>query len=389
MKSLYYRTQRISSRSLVVLVIVSLATIAIVEAWPKQNSERIRDVMVSAAYQTESAFDSVHCRRIGLGHRILPNIDPAETGMLGPSMSLVTTLPGHLDAKQTSVNPNFAAVAVKYLTDIGAKPGDRVAIGCTGSFPALNVAVIAAAEQLQLETVLISSAASSQFGANHPEWMWPDIEQSLFDEGVIHTRSIVTSRGGFLDKAAGMTRETKHLLDAALTRSGTPVMESDSIENAISGRVNRFTEQSGCSTLGEGYVAYVNVGGGAASVGGTEGNDQLGSGTIYPKELQGIDEPIDSVAVRFLASGVPVINMINVVHVAGKHGLEIAPTNRPVVGQADVYASRRYRKPLAFAGILLIIIATSLIVRPPIWLNQTLRQFGFARSSDDEPQWMV
>lgn len=389
MKSLYYRTQKISSRSLVMLAVVSLTTIVFVEAWPKENSEEIRDVMASAAYQAEAAFDSVHCRRVELGHKMLSSQDPAGTGMLGPSMSLVTTLPGHLDAKQTSANPNFAAIAVKYLHELGAQPGDRVAIGCTGSFPALNIAVIAAAESMKLKPVLISSAASSQFGANHPEFMWPDIEKSLYDEGIIGTRSIVTSRGGFRDKAAGMTDDTKGLLDAALERSGTPVLQCDSMEEAIQRRVELFAQAAEVNDISEGYVAYINVGGGAASVGGTDGNDSLGSGIISPKGLAEIEEPVDSVAVRFLSSDVPVINMINVVHVAKQHGLAIAPVIRPAVGEGNVYASRRYRKSLAIAGMLLIILATSVIVRPPVWLTRRLKEIGFIRSGNSEPQWMV
>tara|TARA_R110002049_G_scaffold4601_5_gene32705 strand:+ start:982374 stop:983594 length:1221 start_codon:yes stop_codon:yes gene_type:complete len=406
MKSLYYRSQKISTRSLVMLTCVALATILVVEFWPEENSDVDRDIMTSAAYQTEAAFDSIHCRRVELGHKMLHDQDPAGTGMLGPSMSLVTTLPGHLDAKQTSVNPNFAAVAVKYLIDAGAQPGDRVAIGCTGSFPALNIAVIAAAEAMGLKPVLVSSAASSQFGANHPDLMWPDIEKSLFEEGIIGTRSVITSRGGFLDKAAGMTSETKQLLDAALQRSGTDVLEANSIEEAIDQRMKVFADAVGqkdsagkANGLAGRYAAYVNIGGGAASVGGTDGNELLGSGLILPRDLRRIESasrenrkvkgPIDCVAIRFLRDGVPVINMINVVHVAEKHGLAVAPVVRPAVGESNVYASKRYRKWLALAGILFILLVTSLIVRPPMWITRILTELGMTRSTQNEPTWMV
>ena len=389
MKSLYYRTQKVSTRSLVTLSCVALATVAALEWLKQENSHADRDIMASAAYQTEAAFDSIHCRRVELGHKMLADHDPAGTGMLGPSMSLVTTLPGHLDAKQTSVNPNFAAVAVKFLMDAGARPGDRVAIGCTGSFPALNIAVISAAEAMSLRPVLISSAASSQFGANHPELMWPDIEKSLFEEGMIGTRSLLTSRGGFLDKAAGMTGETKQLLDTALHRSGTEILESESIDDAIDSRIERFMRAAGSEKLSGAYVAYVNVGGGAASVGGTDGNDSLGSGLILPSALGRTAEPIDCVATRFLREGVPVVNMINVVQLAKQHGLAIAPLVRPTVGEADVYASKRYRKTFAAFGILLIVLATSLMVRPPVWLTQTLMNIGFTSRAENEPTWMV
>lgn len=389
MKSLYYRSQKISSRALVMLAVLSLLTIVAIELSKKENSVQKRELMTSAAYQAEAAFESLHCRRVEMGHKMLADQDPADTGMLGPSMSLVTTLPGHLDAKQTSVNPNFAAVVVKHLTDVGAQPGDHVAIGCTGSFPALNIAVITAVESMKLRPVLISSAASSQFGANHPELMWPDIERSLFEEGIIRTRSLATSRGGFNDKAAGMTSETKKLIDAALERSGTRVLESDSLQDAIAQRMRLFAEAIGGKEFSRGYVAYINVGGGSASVGGTEGNDIWGSGLIDPEASDRHDKEMDSVAARFLAEGVPLLNMVNVVHLARANAMPVAPTVRPDVGESGVYVDGRYRKSLVIAGILMILFATCAVVKPPEWFTRGLAKAGVVRSSKADPEWMV
>ena len=74
--------------------------------------------MLEASERAELAFDAIHCHRVILGHPMLDIHDPADTGMIGPSMSLVTSLPGHLKAKQTSVNPNFAAVAMRLLLSL-------------------------------------------------------------------------------------------------------------------------------------------------------------------------------------------------------------------------------------------------------------------------------
>ena len=43
------------------------------------------------------------------------------------------------------------------------KKGDAVAIGYSGSFPALNICVMAAVETLQLEPIGIASASASQW----------------------------------------------------------------------------------------------------------------------------------------------------------------------------------------------------------------------------------
>ena len=89
----------------------------------------------------------------------------------------MTSLPGHLGSKQTSINPNFAAVVVGMLKDAGVQEGDCVAVGCTGSFPAMNVAVYSALETLRARPIVICSAGSSQYGANTPDLLWIDMER--------------------------------------------------------------------------------------------------------------------------------------------------------------------------------------------------------------------
>jgi poly-gamma-glutamate system protein len=386
MKSLYYRSQKISSKSLVLIAVASIATIATVELCPKQNSESRRALMRSSAEKADDAFHAIHAHRVGAGHRMLRSQDPARTGMIGPSMSLVTSLPGHLDAKRTSANPNFAAVAVHYLLAAGAQPGDEVAIGCTGSFPATNIAVLSAAETMGLKAKLVSSVASSQFGANHPELTWPEMERLLADEGIIRTRSSAVSRGGFRDMAAGMTDDTREVLDCAIARSGLSMLECDSLADSIDRRMEIFADPAGGLDR---YAAYINIGGGSASVGGTAGNDQLGRGLVLPAQHHRTDKPIDSVAARFLAGGVPVINMIDVVAMAREHGLPIAPTERPAVGDGGVYLSPQYRKSLASGGIVIILMLMTCVVRPPLWVSRGLSRIGWCRADANEARWMV
>ena len=298
----------------------------------------------------------------------------------------MTSLPGHLDAKQTSVNPNFAAVAVQYLRAAGAQPGDEIAIGCTGSFPALNIAVLTAAETLELKPSLVSSVASSQFGANHPQLMWPDMERILLEEGIIQTRSLATSRGGFRDMAVGMTDDSRRLLDDAIERNGIPMLESDASEDFIDQRMQIYAGSAGDIKR---FAAYVNIGGGMASIGGTKGNDQLGRGVIRPSKFDRIRNPIDSVASRFLADDVPVINMIDVVAMANEHGLPVTPTIRPAVGEGGVYLERPLRRPFALAGIGIILAMTTLFVRPPVWVSRCPRWLGRSESFANEARWMV
>jgi poly-gamma-glutamate system protein len=342
------------------------------------------DFMLRAAQRTDAGFKAIRQQREWLGHRMLKIHDPAGTGMLGPSMSTVTTLPGHLDAKQTSVNPNFAAVVVKYLLALEAQPGDCVAVGCTGSFPALNIAVLAAAETLDLRVVMVSSVASSQFGANHPEFMWPDMERLLADLGVVESRSTCISLGGFRDNAVGMTDATRAGLEQAVARSGISRIEPGENENPIDARLKKYTA---AAPLNE-FVAFINVGGGFLSVGGTKGNDQLGGGLIYPSRFTQT-EAIDSVAHRFLAAGVPLINMVDVVRLAKLHGLPIASTDPIAVGTGKVFRSQRYRRTFSLVAILLIIAQVYLVMRPPTWWTYYSHLLPLRSAKTGEPSFMV
>ncbi len=427
MKKLYYRPQKISSASLLFLAALSIAVVIVLRHAPSrsQGLERLagkamhvpdlEQRMLRASERTAQAFEAIHCQRVSLGHKMLKVHDPANTGMIGPSMSMVTSLPGHLDAKLTSVNPNFAAVAIRLLVDAGVRPGDRIAIGCTGSFPALDIAVYTAAEAMDLRPVIISSAASSQFGANSPDMMWPDMEKLLYEQGIIQHRSEMISRGGFQDRAAGMSKDTLELLDASIHRSGLPLMDSTSDDDAIERRMLVYAQ----AVEDETYTVYINVGGGDASVGGTIGNDVLGEGLIRPmsklspRRLLGIgretaaatarvateDDPTgessagtatDCVATRFLASGVPVINMINVVKMAEVYGLPICSTETIRPGEGGVYTIADLRRPLAVLGIVFIMLSTLLVVRPPARLVDAGKRRGwFGDDAKSQPQWMV
>jgi poly-gamma-glutamate system protein len=266
------------------------------------------------------------------------------------------------------------------------EPGDQIAIGCTGSFPALNITVLTAAEAMNLKPSLVSSAASSQFGANHPQLMWSDMETILVEEGIIQTRSLAMSRGGFRDMGIGMTEDSRILLDQAIARSGVQMLESEMGEDFVGNRLKIYTGSAG--QLGT-YAAYVNVGGGMASIGGTKGNDQLGHGIIRPSTYRRLHEPVDSVAARFLAHDVPVINLTNVVAMAREHGLPVAPTVRPTIGEGELYHQRPLRKPFALLGIAFILALTTLFVRPPVWISTRPTWLSRTKSFESEARWMV
>ena len=90
-----------------------------------------------------------------------------------------------------------------------------MAVSFSGSFPALNIAVLSAARVLDLHPVIISSVGSSMYGANQPEMTWLDMERILADKGLFPYRSNAASLGGIAGtREAGRNVSTAVLRDA-------------------------------------------------------------------------------------------------------------------------------------------------------------------------------
>ena len=170
------------------LLAASLAGVCGEEGAPGPRRTEYYDQQVAAAQLTRACQLAVQSLREARGIPPDPEIDPNGTGLIGVASSDITTCVGSLPLKRTTANPNFAAIFVRYFKELHLERGDVVTIGTTGSFPALAVAILAAAQILDLEPILICSLGSSQYGANTPELTLPEIVQSLYDERLLRYR---------------------------------------------------------------------------------------------------------------------------------------------------------------------------------------------------------
>jgi len=378
-KTLYYRPKKISKGILISLATLSVVIILAIELFPVKQSDGLEAVKLDAAKRADAALAAIGEKRTEMNHRWIKQLDPAKTMVIGPTMSSVTTQVGHLEAKQTSVNPNFAAVVVDLLASAGVTKGDRVAIGCTGSFPALDVAAYCAAEAMELKPTIISSATSSQYGANDPELMWPDMEKHLFEKGLIANRSIAVSLGGVGDRGVGMTDDVLATLVNVVERSQSPLLREKTLVASVRERMRLYD----AAADGEKFKAYINVGGGSASVRGTKGNAVFGDGVILPTaDLTGVK---DCAALKFLERGVPVVNLINAVDLAETYGLAVAPVAPVPVGEGQVFGRTVYRRGWASFGILLILAAAWFVMHP----NATLEKLLNGKDAAPTGQLMV
>lgn len=350
MKNVYWRPRAVSRTALALVALVSLGGIFVVENFRSEKGKPYYDDKLAASQLAEKAFDIVKNERLRRGISIDPETDPTCSGLIGIVMSPVTTKTGALASKQTTINPNFAAVIVEMLKKAGVKQGDVVAIGCSGSFPALNVSVYSALEVLKVKPIVISSATASQWGANHPELLWMDMENALYDLNLITFRSSATSIGGYEDQAVGLPDEAKRIIADAAKRNELKLIDAKSFEENIERRMAIYYKMAASAPV----KAYINVGGGTASTGTAIGKRAFRPG-LNLRPPTGIRN-IDGVMPRFSKQGVPVIHLVQIQDIAERYGLPVAPVNMPTVGEGAVFLGAEYNRWLAL-GVLVTIFA--------------------------------
>jgi poly-gamma-glutamate system protein len=348
---MYWRPQRVSRTVLVLISIASVGGFIAVESFKRKVRQPFYSEKMSAAKIAAQAFKVLQEERIKRKLPIDKTFDPTQSGLIGDQITPATTNLGSLTAKQTAINPNFAAVVVEYLRRAGVSNGDLVAVGYSGSFPAINVNVLAAIQALKLRPIIISSAASSQWGANLPEFLWLDMEKTLLDQGVISAGSIAGSIGGIEDRGLGMTKKGRTLLEEAITKAGLRLIKPIDFKEGVEQRFAIYRELAGDLPI----KAYINVGGGTTSVGTKVGKRAFKPGVN--RALPTGVEPLDSIMSRFISDGVPVIHMTKMVQQARRYGLPVQPLTMPAIGEGQVFYRDQYNLWLA-GGLLALILAS-------------------------------
>lgn len=359
MKHVYWRPSQVPWTALVAASAISVTGLVTVELTATAPDDDVVEQMLEASRLTAEWMEVLRGEKRALGLPIDPTTDPAGSGLIGDSMTPVTSNSGDLLAKQTSVNPNFAAVVVRLLRDAGVREGDVVAAGFSGSFPALNLAVLAAAKVLDLELVVVSSAAASQWGANQPRMLWIDMERLLFERGAVDHRSAAVSLGGLDDRALGMNDRGRRLLERAIDRSGVPFIGVEDYGDSVRERMRVYER----AARGRPIAAYVNIGGATASVGSRYAKYRFEPGVN--RDVPPGVQPAASVMARFVDDGVPAIHLVNIARIANAYGLPVAPRTMPAVGDGGVYRQGRRQPWIIVLALALIVGSCFLFLRSP------------------------
>lgn len=312
------------------------------------------------------------------GFQIDPEIDPVRSGLIGSAMTLVTSDAGDLEDKQTSINPNFAAVVVEMLKKVKVKEGDPVAVSFTGSFPALNISVCAAVQTLKLKPIIISSLASSQWGANNPDFLWVDMESLLCKNHTFAFRSVAASIGGKGDRGKEMTREGRELLAKTMERDGLIPIQFHTIHENVERRMKIYYKDGAPKV-------FINVGGGVVAVGKRAYKKALKPGLMLSRPKT--EQRANSVMYRFIDERIPIIHLENIKTIAEQYGLGLHPTKMPVIGEGNIYFSKEY-SPL-LAGVILLAIILMLYTFARSTLGFRISQAASLKGEPGAPEPMI
>ncbi len=384
MKKLYWRPRRISKSVMVVVAVIAVAGLLLVENVRVQEKQRYYQLKVSAAKLASTASEAIKAERLRLAHPINYEFDPAGTGLIGEAVTPVTTNPGYLISKRSSVNPNFAAVIVHLLKRAGLEKGDIVAVGVSGSFPGMNISVFSAISVLGLKPIIISSVGSSQWGANFPDFMWPDMEKLLNDQKIFPYRSEAVTRGGIDDTALGLNPEAIALIDASIARSGRPGLAVENYADSVEKRMKVYEKFA----AGKPIAAYINIGGGTVSVGTSVGKKMFSAGlnTAVPG---GKNPSVDSMLMRFASDGIPVIHLTKFSGLARKWDLPVGPRTPQKAGEGPAFIVEGYNRIMAAVVLAFIVLLMIAFVR----MDWGYRIFSTARKdaarSTATPERMV
>lgn len=323
---------------------IMILAVALSYVMSSEDASPYYNEMKEASETAQTAMDAIKQYKIDHGMEIY-EYDLLETGMIGnKNYTAITTTEGVLEAKRTTCNPNWAAVIVSMFVKAGLRKGDQVAMIFSGSFPAMNICALAAAQAYGVDVCVMAGIGASNYGANDPDFTFFDMSEYLCNAGILKHRIDYVSLGG--DGDTGNSFPDPTAKDAIVARikasSSTYVYEEDYVKN-ISLRLQYLHED--VPNLG----FLLNVGGSMVGL-GTGINAFIGSGYYSPSKLATggkleQQNKTDGLLQVALAKGIPVASMLNIKGLAEKYGIPYDPDTKPVVGAESgctAYFSRSY-----------------------------------------------
>ena len=276
--------------------------------------------------------------------------DLNQIGLIGPEFSELATTLGHEDAKRSSLNPNCAAMMVKYFVQAGLKEGSVVAVGTSGSFPGLAIATLCAATAMKLEVRLIASYGASTFGATRVDFNIADILKLIQNAGLVQFNFLAVSPGSDNDYGVGgfdglLYDNTREVVANLGQTEGLEFIDYNDVTKSIQRRLELYGDVD----------LFVNVGGACPNTGMTMASLSVPEGLVT--EFKDIPEDKNrGLIFEYLAQGTPIINLLYVKGLMNNNDLPFDPVPLPKVGEGGVYYTTGYNKVLCLFGAFVALV---------------------------------
>lgn len=299
-----------------------------------------RDIKLQAAARMEHWMEAIRDYKLACGLEISPE-DIHGTGLIGEPYTLITTTNGAVEAKQTAADPDMAALMVELLTRAGVRTGDTIGAGFSGSFPGLNLAVLAACQTMGVHCVYIASVGASTFGANQPELTFPDMVLQLYRDGLLETPPALVTPGGSDDCGYDMDPDCLDEILERLRGYGADIMKEPDFQENIARRMAVYAHEGPIQ-------CFVGVGGNLTTTG--LGEKDVGWGLIAPYAVETVGEK-DGLIQQYSARGLPTIHLLNVKRLVADYEMAYDPAEPLQRGESGVYYTTCYPKSLALLGL--------------------------------------
>jgi len=310
------------------------------------------DSKIKAASLMKQCLQSLKKSRLENSVFIDIENDPNETGLVGVPYSLITTDEGDLDAKLTTLDPNFSAVIVDLLFTAGLEKNDTIAVMLTGSMPGANIALLSACQVMGIHPIIISSIGASQWGANQVDFTWLDMEDILIENKLINSRSVASSIGGRNDMGRLLSPLGRDLIIENIKNYDLPLIRENRLADNIKKRTDIYNEYHPIDK----YDGVVNIGGGVASLGTSFNYRLIPPGIVNRSDIVDIDNSsgIEGAFSYFLKRNITGLHILNIKSIIENYNLPFAPIPHPKIGEGVLYAKERYNLTIVFLCFLIL-----------------------------------
>lgn len=352
-----YRPSLKSIWSLIALFALGIALFV----WAQYSYVEIKtdhyEQKVQAAHLMQAFMDTIKVELQDSGYEFDAIDDPFHTGLIGTRLSAITTDRGLLSDKQAALNPNLAAIFIEEFTKEKLQAGDHIAVGITGSNPAVNLALYAAISAMDLQPSIITAVSSASYGANREDFTWLDIEAILKKHKLIDFGTSYASFGGKEDLAIGLSDNGIQRLSEAMVRNSTPMLVGATLEENVSLREGAYRE---LIPKGKRYRLFVNIGGGLANV-GSEPNAKLIPEGINKKLAE---KPFEKEGIMMVMArqNVPVLHIRRIQRWAKKYDVASTQEMIPIPGQGPAFSKRKHNVTVATIALAILLAAIIIVI---------------------------